>query len=129
MTTHSEKKEIRVALAGLGNCASALIQGVEYYKNIESEDLYIKGIMNPSIGGYLPRHIKIVAAFDVATTKLNKDISEAIYADPNCCQKIVRLEDMPKNGRRLSIEYDFGSSRCSNHIKHMSNRSGWSLFQ
>lgn len=98
MTTHSEKKEIRVALAGLGNCASALIQGVEYYKNIESEDLYIKGIMNPSIGGYLPRHIKIVAAFDVATTKLNKDISEAIYADPNCCQKIVRLEDMPKNG-------------------------------
>jgi len=90
------KKEIRVALAGLGNCASALIQGTEYYKNVKEEDLHINGIMNPSIGGYLPRHIKVVVAFDVATTKINKDISEAIYAEPNCCQMIIKPDEMPK---------------------------------
>ncbi|MFX1375552.1 MAG: inositol-3-phosphate synthase [Promethearchaeota archaeon] len=96
MEINSDKKEIRIALAGLGNCASALIQGIEYYKNINEEDLYVKGLMNPSIGGYLPRHIKVVAAFDVATTKINKDISKAIYAEPNCCQMIVKPDNMPK---------------------------------
>ena len=79
----SDKKEIRIAIAGLGNCASALIQGIEFYKNVKEEDMYINGLMNPSIDGYLPRHIKVVAAFDVSVTKINKDISEAIYAEPN----------------------------------------------
>ena len=96
MKNNSGKKEIRVALVGLGNCASALIQGIEYYKNVKEEDLYINGIMNPSISGYLPRHIKVVVAFDVATTKINKDISEAIYAEPNCCQMIIKPDEMPK---------------------------------
>ena len=96
MKSNHNEKEIRVALAGLGNCASALIQGLEYYKNIKEEDLYINGIMNPSIGGYLPHHIKVVAAFDVATTKINKDISEAIYAEPNCCQMIVKPDELPE---------------------------------
>ena len=91
-------KEIRIAIAGLGNCASALLQGIEYYKKINEEDMYVMGLMNPSIGGYLPRHIKIVAAFDVSTTKINKDIGRAIYAEPNCCQSIVKSEDMPKTG-------------------------------
>ncbi|MHA1988025.1 MAG: inositol-3-phosphate synthase [Promethearchaeota archaeon] len=98
MGVNPDKKEVRIALAGLGNCASALIQGIEFYKNIKEEDLYIKGVMNPSIGGYLPRHIKVVAAFDVATTKIYKDLSEAIYAKPNCCQMIVKPENMPKTG-------------------------------
>ena len=52
--------------------------------------------MNASVGGYIPSHIKVVAAFDVATTKIGKDISEAIYAEPNLCQPIVKPEDMPK---------------------------------
>jgi myo-inositol-1-phosphate synthase len=98
MITNSNKKEIRIALAGLGNCASALIQGIEYYKNINEDDLFIKGLMNPSIGGYLPRHIKVVAAFDVASTKINKDLSKAIYAEPNCCYNIVNPEEMPETG-------------------------------
>ncbi|MFX1343938.1 MAG: inositol-3-phosphate synthase [Promethearchaeota archaeon] len=98
MKNHHNEKEIRVAIAGLGNCASALIQGIEYYKYIKEEDLYINGIMNPSIGGYLPRHINIVVAFDVATTKINKNVSEAIYAEPNCCQKIIEPNKMPKTG-------------------------------
>ena len=94
----NNSKEIRIAIAGLGNCASAILQGIEYYKNINEEDMYIRGLMNPSIGGYLPRHIKIVAAFDVSSTKINKDIGEAIYEEPNCCQSIVKPEDMPKTG-------------------------------
>ena len=94
----NNSKEIRIAIAGLGNCASALLQGIEYYKKINEEDMYVMGLMNPSIGGYLPRHIKIVAAFDVSTTKINKDIGRAIYAEPNCCQSIVKSEDMPKTG-------------------------------
>jgi len=98
MVVNSDMKEVRIALVGLGNCASALIQGIEFYKNIKEEDLYIKGVMNPSIGGYLPRHIKVVAAFDVATTKIYKDLSEAIYAEPNCCQMIVKPENMPETG-------------------------------
>jgi myo-inositol-1-phosphate synthase len=92
----SENKEIRIAIAGLGNCASALVQGVEFYKNIKEEDMYINGLMNPSIGGYLPRHIKVVAAFDISKNKINKDISDAIYEEPNCCQHIVKPKDMPK---------------------------------
>ncbi|MHA1872180.1 MAG: inositol-3-phosphate synthase [Promethearchaeota archaeon] len=91
-----EDKEIRVAIAGLGNVAAAIVMGTVFYKDIKEEDLYVNGLMNPSIGGYLPKHIKIVAAFDVATTKIGKDISEAIYAEPNCCQPIVKQEDMPK---------------------------------
>ena len=98
MNINSDKREIRIAIAGLGNCASSLIQGIEYYKNIKEEDMYIKGLMNPSIGGYLPCHIKVVAAFDVAITKINKDIAKAIYAEPNCCQLIIKPEDMPKTG-------------------------------
>ncbi|MBD3254739.1 MAG: inositol-3-phosphate synthase [Candidatus Lokiarchaeota archaeon] len=92
----TKNKEIKVALAGVGNVAAALVMGIEYYKNIKEEDLYEAGLMNASIGGYLPSDIKIVAGFDVSTTKINKPISEAIYAPPNLCQPIISQEDMPK---------------------------------
>ncbi|MGV9171811.1 MAG: inositol-3-phosphate synthase [Promethearchaeia archaeon] len=98
MSEQSENKEIRVAIAGLGNVAAALVMGIEFYCNIKEEDMYEAGLMNASIGGYLPSDIKIVAAFDVATTKINKDISEAIYAEPNMCQEIVPPEEMPQLG-------------------------------
>jgi len=98
MSSITKGKEIRIALAGLGNCASALIQGIEYYKNIEEGDLHINGLINPSISGYLPRHIKVVAAFDIGISKINKDIAEAIYGEPNCCQMIIPRENMPKEG-------------------------------
>ncbi|MHA1340813.1 MAG: inositol-3-phosphate synthase [Promethearchaeota archaeon] len=90
--------KIKIALAGLGNVAAAIVMGIEFYKNIKPEDMYVNGLMNPSVGGYLPKDIEVVAAFDVSTTKINKDISEAIYAEPNCCQPIVKPEDMPKSG-------------------------------
>ncbi len=94
----SDNKEIRVAIAGLGNCAAALIQGIEFYRDIDPKDMYQAGLMNPEVAGYLPKHIKVVAAFDISTTKINKDISEAIYAPPNCVATIVPQEKMPRLG-------------------------------
>ncbi|MBS7653119.1 MAG: inositol-3-phosphate synthase [Candidatus Bathyarchaeia archaeon] len=82
--------EIRVAIAGLGNCASALIQGVEYYKDRSEEN--IPGIMHVDFGGYQIKDIKFVAAFDVNKLKIGRDISEAIWADPNSC---ARFCDVP----------------------------------
>lgn len=92
--------KIKVAIAGLGNVGAAIVMGTEFYKDIKKEDMYVNGLMNPSVGGYLPSDIEVVCAFDVATTKIGKDISEAIYAEPNCCQPIVKPEDMPALGAK-----------------------------
>ena len=77
-----DNKAVRVAVIGVGNCASSLIQGVEFYKNA-SEDEQIPGLMHVNLGGYHIRDIKFTAAFDVVDTKVGKDLSEAIYAFPN----------------------------------------------
>ncbi|MFQ6053311.1 MAG: inositol-3-phosphate synthase [Candidatus Bathyarchaeia archaeon] len=85
--------EIRVAIAGLGNCASALIQGVEYYRHRREGE--IPGLMHVNFGGYYIDDIRFVAAFDVNILKIGRDISEAIFADPNCC---ARFSDVPPLG-------------------------------
>ena len=87
---------IRVALAGLGNCASALIQGVEFYRDWEGES--IPGLMHVNFGGYRVGDIEFVAAFDVNSLKIGKDIAEAIFAEPNCCAKIC---DVPPMGVKV----------------------------
>lgn len=74
--------KIKLAIAGLGNCASSLIQGIEYYKNSD-EDNWI-GLMHRSIGGYRPGDIEVVAAFEIDERKVGKDVSEAIFSPPNC---------------------------------------------
>ncbi|NJP07242.1 MAG: inositol-3-phosphate synthase, partial [Chloroflexaceae bacterium] len=75
-------KPIRVALVGVGNCASSLVQGVEYYKHA-NDSLSVPGLMNVRLGGYHIRDIVFSAAFDVADTKVDRDLSEAIFAPPN----------------------------------------------
>lgn len=82
--------EIRVAIAGVGNCASALIQGVEYYRNA-GEDVTVPGLMHVNFGGYHVRDVKFVAAFDVNKNKIGKDLAEAILAEPNCCAKFAHV--------------------------------------
>jgi len=74
--------KIRVAIVGVGNCASSLVQGVEYYKNAKGKD-FIPGLMNVNLGGYHVRDIKFSAAFDIDKNKVGKDLSEAIYTKPN----------------------------------------------
>jgi len=82
--------EIRVAIVGVGNSASALIQGVEYYKNAKEGET-IPGLMHVNFGGYHVRDIKFVAAFDVDKNKIGKDLAEAIFTKPNCCAKFANV--------------------------------------
>jgi myo-inositol-1-phosphate synthase len=90
--------EIRVALVGVGNSASALIQGTQYYKDAK-ENTSVPGLMHVNFGGYHIRDIKFVAAFEVNKDKIGKDLSEAIWVKPNCCEKFA---DVPKLGVTVS---------------------------
>ena len=85
--------EIRVAIAGVGNCASALIQGVEYYRH--SLKAEIPGLMHVDFGGYHVGDIRFVAAFEANEKKIGKDLSDAIWVDPNMCTKFA---DVPRLG-------------------------------
>ena len=76
------KAKIKIAIVGVGNCASSLVQGLTYYKNLKSDKKVI-GLMHTVLGGYKISDIEVVAAFDVNKTKVGKDLSEAIYAKPN----------------------------------------------
>ncbi len=77
-------QNIRVAIAGVGNCASSLIQGLEFYKGRNDPD--ITGLMHPTIGNWSCSDIEIVAAFDIDRRKVGKPVEEAIFAKPNCAK-------------------------------------------
>ncbi len=87
----SENKKVRVAIVGVGNCASSLVQGVEFYKQAKS-DQRVPGLMHVNLGGYHVSDVEFSAAFDVVDTKVGKDLSEAIYAFPN---NTYRFADVP----------------------------------
>jgi len=88
----SKENKVRVAIIGVGNCASALIQGVTFYKNAK-EDKRVPGLMHVNLGGYHISDIEFSAAFDVVDTKVGKDLSEAIAAFPN---NTYHFADVPK---------------------------------
>jgi len=90
---------IRVAIAGIGNCASSLLQGIEYYKHRESKDAI--GLMHWDIGGYKPSDIQIAAAFDIDKRKVGKDVSQAIFELPNCTTMFC--ESVPATGVKVSM--------------------------
>ncbi len=78
----SDNKKVRVAIIGVGNCASSLVQGVNFYKDAADTDR-IPGLMHVNLGGYHVRDIEFSAAFDIVDTKVGKDLCEAIFAYPN----------------------------------------------
>src|SRR5690349_20332083 len=86
--------QINVAIIGVGNCASSLVQGVEFYKNAEEGDV-IPGLMHPVLGGYHIRDINFTAAFDVVADKVGKDLSEAIFSGQN---NTYKFSDVPYTG-------------------------------
>lgn len=86
--------EIRVAIVGVGNCASSLIQGVEYYKNADPSGK-VPGLMHVKFGPYHVRDIKFVAAFDVDAKKVGSDLAEAIFASEN---NTIKFSDVPSTG-------------------------------
>ncbi len=88
----SKDHKVRVAIIGVGNCASSLVQGIHFYKNAKDTDR-VPGLMHVNLGGYHIRDIEFTAAFDVVDTKVGKDLSEAIYAFPNNTYKFF---DVPK---------------------------------
>ena len=72
---------INIAVVGVGNCASSLVQGLSHYREGANETV---GLMHWDLGGYRPSDIKVVAAWDVDRRKVGKDVAEAIFAKPNC---------------------------------------------
>ena len=88
-------RKIRVAIAGVGNCASSLVQGLEYYKGRNQES--VAGLMHTRIGEWGPSDIEIVAAFDIDKRKVGKLVEEAIFAKPNCTkvfQSVLPVSDV-----------------------------------
>jgi myo-inositol-1-phosphate synthase len=88
----ANQNSIKVAIVGVGNCASSLIQGLYYYANEEQLN-QAKGLMFPVLGGYRPADIEIVAAYDIDRRKVGKTVDQAIFAEPNCTA--VFFKDIP----------------------------------
>src|SRR5881398_1462882 len=93
-------QKVRVAIIGVGNCASSLVQGVEFYRTAE-EGEFVPGLMHVNLGGYNVRDVQFSAAFDVVEGKVGLDLSEAIFAPPN---NTIRFVDVP----RLNVRVDRG---------------------
>ena len=85
---------VNVAIIGVGNCASSLVQGVEFYKDAR-EDEFVPGLMHVNLGGYHIRDIKFTAAFDINVTKVGQDLSVAVFAEPN---NTIKIADVPHLG-------------------------------
>ena len=83
--------DVRVAIVGVGNCASSLVQGVQYYKDAD-ENATVPGLMHVKLGQYHVRDVKFVAAFDVDAKKVGFDLSEAIFASEN---NTIKIADVP----------------------------------
>ncbi len=90
---------IKIAIVGVGNCASSLLQGIEYYGRVKPGDT--PGLMHWDLGGYLVSDIEVVAAFDIDVRKVGKDVAEAIFEAPNCTT--VFCSNVPKTGVRVSM--------------------------
>ena len=86
-----EPNKVRVAIAGVGNCASSLVQGVQYYKDAD-ENATVPGLMHVKFGRYHVRDVEFVAAFDVDAKKVGFDLSEAINASEN---NTIKISDVP----------------------------------
>src|SRR5690606_12982951 len=89
--------KIRLAIAGMGNCASSLVQGIEYYKDADPGE-QVPGLMHVVLGGYHVRDIELVAAFDVDASKVGLDASKALFAD---IHHTIKYDDIPHIGAEV----------------------------
>ncbi len=93
----TSKKKVRVAVIGVGNCASSLVQGVQYYREAKPDD-FVPGLMHVNLGGYHISDIEFSAAFDIDQNKVGKDLSEAVFAAPN---NTYRFAGVPQLGAKV----------------------------
>jgi len=116
-------KKIRLAIVGVGNCASSLVQGIEYYRRAK-DDVKQKhiGLMHYNLAGYLPESIEVVAAFDVDKRKVGQTLDKAIYAEPNCTKQIV--SEIPKSNVVVQMGHtlDGVSPHMADHPEYRSVR-------
>ncbi len=94
-----DMSNIRIAIVGMGNCASSLIQGIHYYKDKDPSEAI--GLMHGVIGGYKPSDIEVVAAWDIDKRKVGQDVARAIFAKPNCTT--VFCPDIPETGVKVRM--------------------------
>jgi myo-inositol-1-phosphate synthase len=98
MPKGKRKSSINVAIIGVGNCASSLVQGVQFYQDARDDEL-VPGLMHVNLGGYHIRDINFVAAFDIDANKVGRDLSEAVFAPPN---NTYQFSEVPKTGVRVA---------------------------
>ena len=108
--------QINIAIAGLGNCASSLVQGIYYYRDKGPDDAI--GLMHWEIGGYTPADIEVVAAFDIDKRKVGQDVNTAIFSDPNCTQ--VFCDHLPASG--ISVTMGRILDGIADHMKEYEDR-------
>ena len=107
---------IKIAIAGVGNCASSLVQGIHYYKDKQPEDA--TGLMHWEIGGFKPGDIEVVAAFDIDKRKVGKDVNTAIFSLPNCTK--VFCPDLPPSG--VSVQMGKILDGVSEHMREYEDK-------
>ncbi len=87
------QKQLRVGIVGVGNCASSLVQGLEYYKDARSNEP-VPGLMNVEVGGYHVDDVRPVAAFDISAAKVGRDLGAALLAEPNNTQRFAAVPNL-----------------------------------
>jgi len=113
--------KIKIAIIGIGNCASSLIQGIHHYRHKKPDEAV--GLMHWEIGGYEPGDIEVVAAFDIDSRKVGKDVNQAIFEEPNCTK--VFCNNLPVSG----VTVDMGNilDGYSEHMKDYENQYTFTL--
>lgn len=115
--------KIKIAIIGIGNCASSLIQGIYYYRNKNEQDAI--GLMNWEIGGYQPGDMEVVAAFDIDKRKVGRDVNEALFSEPNCTT--IFCGDLPRSGTTVSMGKILDG--FSDHMKDYADKETFILAQ
>ncbi len=105
-------REIRIGIMGVGNCASSLVQGIEYYGG-KKENEIASGLMHHEICGYRAEHIKVVAAFDIDRRKVGRPLREAVFAAPNCTKRISPV----LQGNDVEVSMGIPLDGVSDHMK------------
>jgi len=123
MEKSDSPKKIRLAIVGIGNCASSLIQGIQYYRKAPAtvKDEHI-GLMHYDLGGYSPETIEVVAALDIDTRKVGQPLEKAIYAKPNCTTEIVPEVEPTGVTVQMGQPYDGFSEHMKDYPEHRAFR-------
>ena len=114
-------KKIKIAIIGVGNCASSLVQGIHYYRSKEKGSA--TGLMHWTLNGYTPSDIEVVAAFDIDARKVGKDVSKAIFAKPNCTT--IFCPEIPESG--INVQMGRILDGFSEHMKDYDENSTFLL--